>query len=164
MEETAAPPISEREILPKTLKPIHYDLQFEPDLDKGNEFQGSVVIEIEVLEPTSIVTLNTAALKIHTTSITTDGKTIDFDTSSLSFDESTKRVTISLNGELKAGEKVYVKQTFTGSLLHPSEGFFRAPYPFSCHHVASHVIGKTIVPEEYQNSGICLHVNKPLNT
>jgi aminopeptidase 2 len=128
MEETAAPPISEREILPKTLKPIHYDLQFEPDLDKGNEFQGSVVIEIEVLEPTSIVTLNTAALKIHTTSITTDGKTIDFDTSSLLFDESTERVTISLNGELKAGEKVYVKQTFTGSLLHPSEGFFRAPY------------------------------------
>jgi hypothetical protein len=28
--------------------------------------------------------------------------------------------------------------------------------------VASHVTGKTIIPEEHQNSGICLHVNKPL--
>jgi aminopeptidase 2 len=128
MEETAAPLVSEREILPKTLKPIHYDLQFEPDLEEGNEFQGSVVIEIEVLEPTSVITVNTAALKIHTTSVTTNGTTVDLDTSSLSFDESTERVTISLNDELKVGEKVHVKQTFAGSLLHPSEGFFRAPY------------------------------------
>ena len=50
-------PVGEREILPKTLKPLHYDLSFEPDLEEGQEFQGSVNIEIQVLAVTPIITL-----------------------------------------------------------------------------------------------------------
>jgi hypothetical protein len=37
-------------------------------------------------------------------------------------------------------------------------------YPFSCGENADHVIGKTIIPGEYQNSSFCLHVNKALST
>lgn len=122
-------PVGEREILPKNLKPLHYDLSFEPDFEEGQEFQGSVDIEIQVLAVTSIITLNASALTILTTSITLpDGKTIKIDTASLSFDESKEQVTIQLNEELKQGEKVFLRQIFTGSHLHPSEGFFRAPY------------------------------------
>jgi len=121
--------LGEREILPKTLKPLHYDLRFEPDFEEGQEFQGCVNIEIQVLAVTSIIMLNVSALKILATFITLpDGKTISIDTAHLLFDESKEQVIIPLNEELKQGEKVILKQNFTGSHLHPSEGFFRAPY------------------------------------
>ncbi|KAN0092483.1 lysine aminopeptidase ApsA [Hyaloscypha variabilis] len=127
MEE--ASPTSEREVLPKSLKPVHYDLLFEPELEEANEFNGSVEIEIDVLESTSIITINSSALKIITTSVTLQsGKTIDIETASVSFNDSKEQLTIDLKEKLNAGEKVRLKQIFTGSLLHPSEAFFRAPY------------------------------------
>ena len=122
-------PTSEREVLPKTLKPVHYDLRIEPELEEANEFGGSVEIEINVLKPTSIIIINSSALKILTTSVVQgNGKTIDIESSSLSFDDSKEQLTIDLKETLNAGETIRLNQTFTGSLLHPSDAFFRAPY------------------------------------
>jgi aminopeptidase 2 len=118
---------AEREILPRTLRPVHYDLRFEPDLKEAIEFDGAVEIEIEVLEDTSSITLNWADLKILSTEVIVEnGKMIEV--SGLDFDEAKERVIIQLKEALLAGSKLCLKHTFKGSMLHHSEGFFRAPY------------------------------------
>jgi aminopeptidase 2 len=118
---------AEREILPKNLKPVHYDLRFEPELEEAIEFDGSVEIEIEVLEDTASITLNVAAIKILSTEvIAEDEKAVDI--TGLEFDESKERVTIQLKEMFLTRSKLRLKQTFKGSMLHHSEAFFRAPY------------------------------------
>lgn len=47
--------------LPRTVRPSHYDLAFTPDADKMS-FKARVKISIEVVEPTSTVTLQAADL------------------------------------------------------------------------------------------------------
>ncbi len=37
----------EREILPKNVKPTHYDLQFEPHLEEATEFDGASTIWVD---------------------------------------------------------------------------------------------------------------------
>ena len=116
----------EREILPKNVKPVHYELRFEPHLEKGIDFDGEVIIHLDVLEDTSSITLNATALEIFDTELTTeDGNKIE--TSELGFDKEKERVTIVLKQTVAASSKIKLKQTFKGSLLHHASGFFRSP-------------------------------------
>ena len=116
---------SEREILPKTLKPVHYDLVIEPHLEEATEFDGTLVIDLDVLEETSSITLNAIDLEISRTEVVTeDGKSIE--TSELEFDHVRERVTIGLKEKVTAGQKIKLKQIFKGSLLHNGTAFFRS--------------------------------------
>lgn len=117
---------TEREILPKHLKPIHYDITVEPHLEEATEFSGTVVIDLDVVVETSSITLNAIDLEISKTEvITRDGKTVDV--SGLDFHKAKERVTIGLNQKLFVGQKIKLKQSFKGSLLHQSSAFFRSP-------------------------------------
>lgn len=57
-----------REILPTNVIPRHYDLTIEPNF-KDFTFQGHVVIDLDVEEDTTSVTLNTLELDIHNTKV-----------------------------------------------------------------------------------------------
>jgi hypothetical protein len=117
---------TEREILPKHLKPLHYDLIIEPHLEEAKEFDGTVVIDLVVVEQTSSITLNAIDLEISETEVVNeDGKTIDV--SGLEFDKVKERVTINLKQKVTVGQKIKLRQTFKGSLLHNASAFFRSP-------------------------------------
>lgn len=117
---------SEREILPKHLKPIHYDITVEPHLEQATEFDGTVVIDLDVVAETSSITLHAIDLEILKTEVVTgDGKSVD--TSELEFDKVKERVTIPLKQKVTVGQKIKLKQTFKGSLLHSASAFFRSP-------------------------------------
>ncbi|KAE8452625.1 hypothetical protein EG329_013884 [Mollisiaceae sp. DMI_Dod_QoI] len=116
----------EREILPKNVRPIHYDLRFEPHLEEGTEFDGSGLIDLEVLEDTSSITVNALDLKIITLEVgLKDG--VKIASSPVHFDAKRERMTVQLGEEVKAGSKLYLKTVFKGSMLHLSYGFHRAP-------------------------------------
>jgi len=118
--------VSAREVLPKNLRPVHYNLCFEPHLKEAVEFEGTVSIELEVIENTSLVTLNALDLEILKTQvITSDGETIEL--LGLEFDKPMERMSLRLAKELLAGSKAFLKQSFKGSMLHPSFGFHRCP-------------------------------------
>lgn len=117
---------TEREILPNNLKPIHYDITVEPHLEEAIEFDGTVVIDLEVVEETSAITLNAIDLEISKTEVIGgDGSIIEI--SGLEFDKSKERETIGLRRKLSPGQKIKLKQSFKGSLLHQSSAFFRSP-------------------------------------
>ncbi|KAG0651089.1 Aminopeptidase 2 [Hyphodiscus hymeniophilus] len=124
--EPLASASSEREILPQHLKAIHYDLTVEPHLEEATEFDGTVAIDLEVVEETSSITLNAIDLEISKTEvITEDG--IPIETFELEFDKVRERVIIGLKQKVTAGQKIKLEQTFKGSLLHNAAAFFRSP-------------------------------------
>ena len=55
--------------LPTNVRPTRYALNLEPDLETF-KFDGYVTIDLEVDEPTSEITLNSAELAIHYARIT----------------------------------------------------------------------------------------------
>jgi len=118
--------ISGREILPTNVKPIHYDLRFEPDLEEAIEFEGAAIIDLNVVENSSFISLNASDLEILETQVVTeDGEIVQI--SGLEFDRQKDVMTIMLETELVAPSKVQLKQKFKGSHLHHSLGFFRSP-------------------------------------
>lgn len=66
---------SGREILPANVIPRHYNLTLEPDFEKFT-YEGHVIIDLDVVEDTTSISLNTLELKIHGTKITSGSQTI----------------------------------------------------------------------------------------
>jgi aminopeptidase 2 len=64
-----------REILPANVIPKHYDLTLEPDFVKLT-FAGHVVIDLDVIEDSKSISLNTLELDIHSTEIRSGSQTI----------------------------------------------------------------------------------------
>lgn len=64
-----------REILPANVIPRHYDLTLEPNFDKLT-YEGRVVIDMDVVEDTNTISLNTLELQIHTTRVFVGSNTI----------------------------------------------------------------------------------------
>jgi aminopeptidase 2 len=57
-----------REILPANVIPRHYNLTLEPDFKKLT-YEGCVIIDLDVVEDTKAISLNTLELTIHSTKI-----------------------------------------------------------------------------------------------
>jgi aminopeptidase 2 len=64
-----------REILPANIIPRHYDLTLEPDFKKLT-YEGCVTIDLDVVEDTKDISLNTLELTIHSTKIIAGPNTI----------------------------------------------------------------------------------------
>jgi aminopeptidase 2 len=126
LENSPSPPVStEREILPRHLKPIHYDITIEPHLE-AVYFDGSVVIDLAVVEDTSSITLNAIDLEILETEVLVgDGSVLPV--SNMDFDSAKETLTIKVEEMLTIGQNVKLKQSFKGSLLHNTSGLFRSP-------------------------------------
>jgi aminopeptidase 2 len=57
-----------REILPGNVIPRHYDLTLEPDFKKLT-YEGHVIVDLDVVEDTTSIHLNTLELNIHSTKV-----------------------------------------------------------------------------------------------
>lgn len=67
--------VPERDVLNASVIPHHYQLELEPDFDKFT-FNGKVIIDLEVIEDCSSITLHTLEIDIHGGKITSEGKEI----------------------------------------------------------------------------------------
>lgn len=64
-----------RELLPANVIPRHYDLTLEPDF-KNSTYEGHVIVDLDVEEDTSSISLNTLELTIHSAKIISESQTI----------------------------------------------------------------------------------------
>jgi len=100
--------------LPKSVKPTHYELDLNLDLD-GLTFQGSVVAHLEVLHETTSIVLHSKDLEITSTKIVhSSGETSQIHTVQSDSDQQT--ITIPLSGPLTAGSEVLLHQSFHGTI------------------------------------------------
>ncbi|MCJ1319200.1 Aminopeptidase 2 mitochondrial [Xylographa vitiligo] len=115
-----------REVLPTNVRPLHYDLTLEPDFEKFT-FEGKVVIDLDVKEETTSISLNAVEIDIHSTTITS-GETQITTSPKVSFNEAKQTVTLSFDKAITAGSKAQLTHTFTGSLNDKMAGFYRSSY------------------------------------
>ena len=92
--------------LPKTVKPTHYELDLNLDLD-GLTFQGSVVVHLEVFHQTTSIVLNSKELEITSTKIVHPSGEIT-QIPAIQYGSDQQTITIRLYKPLTAGSKVLV--------------------------------------------------------
>ncbi|OJD17458.1 hypothetical protein AJ78_02429 [Emergomyces pasteurianus Ep9510] len=115
-----------REILPANVKPLHYDLTLEPDFEKFI-YKGTVVIDLDTVEDTNSISLNSTAIDIHTSAVFANGVEVA-STPSISLNKEKQTATISFDHTIPAGQKAQLKLTFTGTLNDNMAGFYRCSY------------------------------------
>jgi len=109
--------------LPRTTRPVHYDLVLEPDLTSAR-FRGTVAIDIEVLEPTDTVVLNAIDLDVLAASAD-QGSAIEATTMAL--DDETERLLLTFPAPLAPG-RARLRLRFDGELNDKLRGFYRSTY------------------------------------
>ena len=119
--------IGASQLLPTNLKPTHYDIQLEPDLENAT-FDGSVIIHFDVLKTATFILLNSVNLDITKTEVLSNsGLTI---IPKVHYNEDQQVVMIPLPEQVLAGSKIQLRQTFNG-ILNDSKtmsGFMRSSY------------------------------------
>ena len=117
--------MSDAAMLPAGVRPSRYELMLAPNLDDFT-FRGDETVEIEVLEPTSEITLNCAELQIQSCRLTgADGSALV--PVEARFDESDETVTFTFEGPLPVGSARLALE-FTGELNEKLRGLYRSHY------------------------------------
>jgi aminopeptidase N len=117
---SAAAALLEREILPGTVVPIHYDLTLSPDLD-ALTFQGKVAITIQVNTSTSRITLNAVGITLDHTTV--DGG----QDATVTIDRKLGRQTLSFDAPVAAGRHE-LSIDYHGKIGRTTLGFFAMDY------------------------------------
>ncbi|QUC19046.1 uncharacterized protein UV8b_03287 [Ustilaginoidea virens] len=122
----AAPGTQGRELLPANVVPRHYHLTLEPDFKKFT-FDGTVVIDLDVEEDSSSVSLHTLQLDIHSAKVSSNGQAIS-SSPNISYDEPKQVSKFEFEGTLPKGSKAQLEINFTGQLNDKMAGFYRSTY------------------------------------
>ena len=112
-------------LIPTNVKPTGYDITLEPDFSTFT-FKGSETIKVDVLSPTTSITLNSIEIEIHSCSVTPSGGS-ELAAQAISFDEDAESATFEFGAELPAGEATLAIE-FTGELNDKLRGFYRSTY------------------------------------
>lgn len=116
--------------LPKSVKPISYELKLIPFIYENFTFRGEVSIIFKVIENCQNVTLHAVELDISDESVTV-AKFLE-DTSvtvaRISNDSARQFYIVHLDEELQEGEQYVVRMRFTGVLNDLLQGFYRSSY------------------------------------
>ncbi|KAJ5218687.1 uncharacterized protein N7498_000786 [Penicillium cinerascens] len=120
--------------LPADVRPFHYNLTLEPDLERFN-FRGGVEIGIHVLKITNSVTLHAGNLVIHNARISG----FEIPEKNLIRGKGKDTLTLQLQNSLRAGETVMLSFSFAGVLNTDMAGFYRSVFKDKdgqAHHLA----------------------------
>jgi aminopeptidase N len=122
---------SDRDILPDTVKPVHYDLSlYDIELGGAFSFQGTVKITTKVLKNTKSIVLNSHQLKIHDSEVLVEQSKTQKTLKSLaiSYDAPKQRATIEFSEEIPVSEAIVIVINFQGTINNEMAGFYRSKY------------------------------------
>ncbi|KDQ18450.1 hypothetical protein BOTBODRAFT_28829 [Botryobasidium botryosum FD-172 SS1] len=114
--------------LPEDVKPTHYDLTFKTDLEKP-AFSGYAVIDLDVLEETSVITFNSAAIKLQKCSIKSDALKEEQTEISQVADEAQERVAVRFEKPLPKGSKAQLCIGWEAPLTDNMMGYYLSSAP-----------------------------------
>ncbi|KAA8648937.1 hypothetical protein EYZ11_002412 [Aspergillus tanneri] len=115
-----------REVLPTNVKPVHYDLTLEPNFESFT-YDGTVVIDLQVAEDTTSVSLNTNDIIIHSATISSQGSVVSSNPE-ISTDKDKQVATVKFADTISAGSSAQLKLSFAGTLNDNMAGFYRSSY------------------------------------
>ncbi|CAG9938791.1 unnamed protein product [Clonostachys rosea f. rosea IK726] len=122
--------MTDREVLPDNVKPIHYSLSLRDLEFKNWTYQGTVGIDVEITKPTKEIVLNTLELKLHNAKVKVDHTKSEqtIETTNFSYNEKAQRATIVFDQELPVSKKASLTITFEGIINNELAGFYRSKY------------------------------------
>ena len=119
---------SGRQVLPKNVKPIEYTLKLEPNFETF-KFDGDELLELEVVEDSDFISLNTLEIDIkETILLTASGKEIKPESVKEDKEEQYTTFKFSPASSLKKGDHVKLSIKFVGELNDKMAGFYRSTY------------------------------------
>ncbi len=110
--------------LPRTARPLHYSISVVPDA-ANLRFAGSVVIDLEVLQPTDNITLNAAGLDFESVSLT-DSANKNFQ-GQASLDAGKQTTTFKFPSNPATG-RCQLTISYTGKINQQANGLFALDY------------------------------------
>ena len=113
-----------RLLLPENVTPVNYKLHLTPDLTKFN-FDGEVSIQINIIEPTDELVLNSAELEIENVSVITGRGNVKI--SEYRLDEDTETLHIITTDIFPIGD-ANINIRYKGELNDRLLGFYRSSY------------------------------------
>ncbi|KAL2315794.1 Aminopeptidase [Schizosaccharomyces pombe] len=112
-----------RNLLPKNVKPIHYDLSLYPDLETFT-YGGKVVVTLDVLEDSNSITLHGINLRILTAALEWGSQTVW--ASEVSYGD--ERIVLQFPSTVPANSVAVLTLPFTARISSGMEGFYRSSY------------------------------------
>ena len=114
-----------KNILPRTSSPKRYEIKLDIDLENFS-YLGIQTVEIQVLENTKSIFLNSIGIKIsHASLIAANDK--ENNNLSVEYFEDEERICLSSKNEIKKGEyKLYLE--FTSEITNDLKGFYRSKF------------------------------------
>jgi aminopeptidase N len=122
---------SDRDILPDTVKPVHYGLSlYDIELGGAFSFQGTVKITAKVMKSTKMVVLNSHQLKIHDSEVLVEQSTTQktLKSSAVLYDVPRQRATIEFSEDIPPSEAAVIIVNFQGTINNEMAGFYRSKY------------------------------------
>ena len=137
-----------RELLPANVVPRHYDITLEPDFEKLT-YEGTVVIDVDVVEDSSSITVNMLEIEVHSAKVTVDGQSIrcvvayppdvaSWSSLLIHYCSSSPAITHDADkqaskfdfqdGRLTKDTKAQLEIVFTGQLNEKMAGFYKSTY------------------------------------
>lgn len=110
--------------LPSGVVPEHYQLTFTPNL-KDATFSGDEIIDVRVLKPTTIITINSAEIKFTSATVESGGAKLN---AKVTIDEDREQANIIAPRMIAAGP-VRLHIAFTGILNSKLRGFYLSETP-----------------------------------
>ena len=113
-----------KNILPRTSSPKRYEIKLDIDLENFS-YLGVQTVEIQVLENTKSIFLNSLGIKIsHASLITSDEESYNL---SVEYFEDNERISLSSQNEIKKGDyKLYLE--FNSEITNDLKGFYRSKF------------------------------------
>ncbi|MCH8297660.1 MAG: M1 family metallopeptidase [Chloroflexi bacterium] len=117
-------PASEAVVLPETTRPSKYRITLQPDLHNFT-FKGEQSVDLQILEPTSTIVLNSVELKISSATLHLNGAALS--SRSITLDEEAQTATLDFGDTIQPGD-ARLEMVFTGELNDKLVGFYRSEY------------------------------------
>ena len=113
-----------KNILPKTSSPKRYEIKLDIDLENFS-YLGIQTVEIQVLENTKSIFLNSIGIKISHASLTASDE--ENNNLSVEYFEDDERICLSSKNEIKKGDyKLYLE--FNSEITNDLKGFYRSKF------------------------------------
>jgi len=118
---------SKRELLPKNVRPTHYNIFLFPDLEKFT-FEGNVDIDLNINEDSTEIVTNAYDMTIHSAFITDVASMEKQDAKNIELDATAQTLKLTFANVIKKGSKAKLSIKFTGNLNNEMDGFYRSEY------------------------------------
>jgi len=111
-------------VLPNNVRPINYNLKLQPDLAQF-KFSGEETIEIDILETTAQIQLNSIEINIETVKLTQSGQS--WTSSDIKYNTERETATLTFDSAIQPG-RALLDIIFKGELNDKLRGFYRSQY------------------------------------